>query len=77
MQNVGLVRYNAFDNMSCELSFAIALLDDSDNGFVINSIYGNNSCNVYAKKIEYGISKYTLSEEEIMAIKIAKDDKKI
>lgn len=76
MQKLGIVRYNAFENVSCELSFAIALLDDNNNGFVINSVYGNNSCNVYAKRVEDGTSKYTLSAEEIKAISLAKDNKK-
>ena len=40
VQNIGMVRYNAFDDVGSELSFAIAMLDNEDNGFVINSIYG-------------------------------------
>ena len=76
VQNVGMVRYNAFDDVGSELSFAIALLDNKDNGFVINSIYGRTSSNVYAKTIENGTSKYTLSDEEIKAINRAKEYKK-
>lgn len=76
-QNIGIVRYNAFDDVGSELSFAIAILDNNDNGFVINSIYGRTSCNVYAKTIEGGTSKYTLSDEEIRAVNRARDYKKI
>lgn len=77
IQNVGMVRYNAFDDVGSELSFAVALLDNNDNGFVINSIYGRTSSNVYAKTIENGTSKYTLSDEEIKAVNRAKEYKKI
>lgn len=77
VQNIGMVRYNAFDDVGSELSFAIALLDNKNNGFVINSIYGRSSSNVYAKTIENGTSKYTLSDEEIKAVNLAKDYKKI
>ena len=73
IQNVGIIRYNAFKDVGSELSFAIALLDNNDNGFVVNSIYGRTSSSVYAKKIENGTSKYTLSEEEIRAINMAKE----
>lgn len=76
-QNVGIVKYDAFDDIGSELSFAIALLDNEENGFIINSIYGRSSSNVYAKKIEGGTSKQTLSEEEIIALNRARDLKKI
>lgn len=77
VQNIGMVRYNAFDDVGSELSFAIAILDNENNGFVINSIYGRSSSNVYAKTIENGTSKYTLSDEEIKAVNLAKEYKKI
>ena len=77
VQNIGMVRYNAFDDVGSELSFAIALLDNENNGFVINSIYGRSSSNIYAKTIENGTSKYTLSDEEIKAVNKAKEYKKI
>ena len=77
LQKLGIVRYNAFDDVGSELSFAIAILDNENNGFVINSIYGRSSSNVYAKTIENGTSKYTLSDEEIKAVNLAKEYKKI
>ena len=77
VQNIGLVRYDAFDDVGSELSFAIAMLDNEDNGFVINSIYGRTSSNVYAKTIENGTSKVTLSDEEIKAVNKAKEHKKL
>ena len=71
-QKIGLVRYNAFDDVGSNLSFALAVLDSEDNGIVLNAIYGRNASNIYAKSIENGTSKYTLSEEEIEAISKAK-----
>lgn len=72
VQKVGVVRYNAFDNVGSDLSFAIAILDGNDNGVVINGIYSRESSSTYAKAISEGKSKYTLSAEEIQAIDIAK-----
>ncbi len=76
-QRVGIVRYNAFDDVGSDLSFALAILDNEYNGFVLNAIYARNSNNIYAKPIENGTSKYTLSEEEIKAVSRAKEQEKI
>ncbi len=72
IQKVGIVRFNAFDNVGSDLSFAIALLDDNDSGVVISGIYARDSSSTYAKPIESGKSKYSLSAEEIQAIEIAR-----
>ncbi len=74
VQKIGIVRYNAFDDVGSNLSFALAILNDEDNGVVINSIYGRTSSNIYAKSIENGTSKYVLSEEEIEAVTKAKNE---
>ena len=72
IQKVGIVRFNAFENMGSDLSFAIALLDSNDNGVVISSIYSRESSSTYAKPIVNGKSAYSLSEEELQAINKAK-----
>ena len=75
IQKVGLVRFNAFQNVGSDLSFALALLDREDDGIVLNGIYGSESSNIYAKPIKNGESTYQLSEEEKEAIKIASQEK--
>jgi len=72
IQKVGIVRYNAFENVGSDLSYSIALLDYYENGVVISSIFSRDSSTTYAKPIEEGNSKYPLSAEEIQAIDIAK-----
>lgn len=72
IQKVGIVRFNAFDNVGSDLSFSIALLDNNDTGIVISGIYARDSSSTYAKPVSSGKSKYTLSAEEIQAIDIAK-----
>jgi hypothetical protein len=69
--NVGMVRFNAFANEGSDMSFSIAFLDDSSNGFVMTSIFGREESRVYAKPLEGGLSKYHLTEEEKKAIDIA------
>ena len=72
IQKTAMVRYNAFENMGSDLSFAVALLDTNDNGVVINGVYSRDSSSTYAKPIIGGKSKYNLSAEEIQAIELAK-----
>lgn len=68
---VGFVRFSAFSEVGSDLSFAIALMDSNNNGFVLNSIYGRDDNRFYAKPLEKGKSKYRLSEEEELAIRRA------
>lgn len=71
LQKVGIVRYNAFKDTGSDLSFALAILDESNDGIVLNGIYSREMSNIYAKPIKDGKSLNTLSEEEIEAIKKA------
>lgn len=75
-QKIGIVRYNAFKDVGSDLSFALAILDDYNNGVVLNGIYARDSSNIYAKPIENGVSKYVLSEEEKEAVNRAINNKK-
>ncbi len=71
IQKIGIVRYSAFKDTGSDLSFAVALLDEKNNGIVFNGIYSREMSNIYAKPVENGNSKYTLSSEEIEAIEKA------
>ncbi len=74
IQKVGLIRYNPFDEMGGNLCFALALLDGSDNGVVLNGIHSRTGSFTYAKPIELGVSTYMLSDEEIKAVEMAKQN---
>jgi hypothetical protein len=71
LQRVGLVRYDAFDDMGGHLSFSAALLDGQGNGMVITSINGRQDTRCYAKLVEGWTSSHNLSEEEELAIQRA------
>jgi len=72
-----LVRFNAFDNMGSDLSFALALLNQEGNGVVLSSINSREESRVYAKPIVKGESTYHLSDEERQVITKAKDTVKV
>ena len=61
---VGIVKYDAFKQMGGMLSFSIALLNEKDNGFIINSVHSTEGCYTYIKEIKAGICEIDLSNEE-------------
>lgn len=65
------MKYDAFREMSGKLSYALALLDKNNNGFMVNSMYSREGCYSYVKEIIKGESYITLSEEEQEALKMA------
>lgn len=68
IQKTGLVRYNAYKDTGSDLSFAVALLDDENNGIILNGIYARDSSNIYCKTVEKGKPLYKLSKQEQEAL---------
>ncbi|HWR39220.1 MAG TPA: DUF4446 family protein [Patescibacteria group bacterium] len=75
VQNVGVIRFNAFEDTGSDLSYAVALLDAKKNGIVFSGIYGRNESRVYAKPIQNCESTYFLTDEEKAAISKAFEKK--
>lgn len=75
-QKVGLVKYDAFNEMGGKLSFSLALLNETDDGFVMNAVHSREGCYTYVKDIIAGNSVIILSEEEKEALEIAKKSNK-
>lgn len=71
-QKMGLVRYDAFNQMGGQLSYSLVLLDENDNGFIINSVHSTEGCYSYSKEIRNGDNNISLSAEETEALAIAK-----
>lgn len=70
-RHLGLVRYDAFDDVGGTQSFALAVYDDLGDGAVINSLVGRADCRVYGKALNRGRSERSLSREEQLAIEEA------
>ena len=68
-QKTGLVKYDAFREMSGALSYSLALLDKENNGILISSMYSREGCYTYAKDIVNGECKINLSDEEQEALR--------
>lgn len=71
LRNVAMVRFDAFDDMSGRMSFALALLDDAGDGVTLTSIAGHADSRLYAKGISGGAGEHELSPEEQQAVTAA------
>jgi hypothetical protein len=71
LNKTAIVKYDAFKEMGGKLSFALAMLDDNNNGFVLNAIHSREACYTYIKEIVKGESYIVLGEEEKEALRQA------
>lgn len=67
-QKVGLIKYDAFNEMGGKLSFSLALLNETNDGFIINAMHSREGCYTYVKEILKGESYVELAEEEAEAL---------
>jgi hypothetical protein len=70
---VGLVRYDAFEDVGGGQSFALAIYDERGDGAILTSVVGRSDCRVYCKPLLSGRSERNLSQEEQRAIQEAKN----
>ena len=63
-QKVSLTKYDAFNQMGGQLSYCLVMLDENNDGFIINSVHGADGCYSYTKEIRKGKSSIALSNEE-------------
>lgn len=70
-QKVGLVKYDAFQEMGGKLSFSLALLNEINDGFIINAMHSREGCYTYIKEIIDGNSVIALADEEKEALEMA------
>lgn len=68
VQKIGLVKYDAYQQMGGLLSFSLALLDEDNNGILINSVHSTEGCYSYTKEVRRGECKLELSNEEKVAL---------
>ena len=71
LTHYGIVKYDAFDDVGGKMSFALAMLDNEDSGFILNTVHSRDNCFLYLKEIVKGESYIMLSTEEIEALRIA------
>lgn len=70
-QKMGVVKYDAFSEMGGKLSFALAMLDKDNTGYVINAMHSREGCYTYIKEIVNGKALIQLGTEEKKAVDMA------
>jgi hypothetical protein len=71
IQRVGMVRYDAFEEVGGEQSFAVVLLDEQQTGLALSSVYSRHDVRIYAKSLRNGDSSHPLTSEEQKALSTA------
>jgi hypothetical protein len=69
--HLGLVRYDAYNEMSGRQSTSIALLDAQANGLVLSSIHHRDQARLYVKRVQDGQGELELSPEEADVVRQA------
>ncbi|MBR0038410.1 MAG: DUF4446 family protein [Lachnospiraceae bacterium] len=70
-QKTGLYKYDAFDEKTGKRSFALALLDFTNSGFVVTCQSLGDGTIIFIKEIEVGTTSTKLGPEEEKALEIA------
>ncbi len=70
-QKSGLVKYDAFNELGGKLSFSLALLNETNDGYMLNVVHNRDGCYIYTKEIVKGNSVIILTEEEKKALDVA------
>lgn len=70
-QKTGIVRYNAFKGMGGNLSFALALLDQNNSGFILNCVHSTEESYMYLRTVDEGKTEVVLGSEEQQALEQA------
>ena len=73
VKKLGVIHFDAYDDVKGNLSFSVAMLNDNDDGIILTSLYGHNSCNTYVRDVRNGKTSVKLLKEEIMAFEKAKN----
>lgn len=76
-QKIGIVKYDAFNQMGGKLSFSLALLNENNDGFILNSVHSSDGCYSYTKEITAGECEISLGEEEKSALELAINGKSV
>lgn len=67
-QKCGIVRYDAYGEVSGQQSFSLAMLDGNNDGIIISALYGRHDTRCFGKTINAGNAVQTLSDEETEAL---------
>lgn len=65
---VEVLRFSAYPGEGPDLSFSLAMVDESGTGVVLTGLYGREDTRLYLKPLKHGASAFALSDEEKQAL---------
>ena len=68
LQWLGVLRFNPFEEVGGDQSFALAMVDGYGNGVVVSSLHMRDLTRVYAKPLKKWEAEHHLTDEEKQAI---------
>lgn len=72
LNKVATVNFDAYDDVTGKLSFALTILNSNNDGVILTSLYGHNSCNTYVRDVRGGVTSVKLLDEERRSLEAAK-----
>ena len=70
-KGIGMVKYNAFEDIGGNQSYSICILTREKNGFMLTNLVGRNSTRGYAIEVREGEAERELGTEETEALAYA------
>jgi hypothetical protein len=70
-KGIGMVKYNAFEDIGGNQSYSICILTREQNGFMLTNLVGRNSTRGYAIEVKGGEAERELGSEETEALAYA------
>ncbi|MBP1584337.1 MAG: DUF4446 family protein [Lachnospiraceae bacterium] len=67
-QKMSIVKYDAYEQLGGEMSAVVVLLDENDDGILLNNVYSTEGGYVYTREIEKGKCRHELGAEEEQAL---------
>ena len=67
-QKIGILKYDALEESGGKLSFALAILDAKNDGYILDCVHAREGCYTYMKEVIDGNAIIGLSPEEDEAL---------
>lgn len=64
LSKIGIVNFDAYEDVHGKQSFSIAVLNQYNDGFIISSLYGSRASTTYVRSVREGKSETILLDEE-------------
>lgn len=72
IRGTDLIRFNPFKDAGSNQSFAVAFLNEENDGVIFSSLYARDRMSIFAKDIQAGVANQDITEEEATVLENAR-----